>query len=165
MNLELLDSNVRKVLDEVSVIYEVLECDPELADTAAFCDHYGFDLSQAANTLLVASKKTDPIRYAVCVLLATTRLDVNKKVCELLEAKRASFADAETTQRLTGMMLGGVTAIGIEGLPVYVDAAVMEQNKVIMGGGNRLSKVLLDPKELLKLKYFRVIEDLAKPKE
>ncbi len=34
-----------------------------------------------------------------------------------------------------------------------------------MGGGNRSSKLLLNPQELLKLPHVEVIEGLAKPKD
>ncbi|MEP7035249.1 MAG: YbaK/EbsC family protein [Dermatophilaceae bacterium] len=146
------------------VVHQVLPCDPDLADTAAFCAHYGFALEQAANTILVASKKVAPPRYAACVVLGTTRLDVNKKVSELLAVKRLSFADAQTTVELTGMMIGGVTAFGIGDLPIYVDSAVMGQVQVVMGGGNRSSKLLLNPDELTKLSNAVVVEGLAKPR-
>lgn len=162
MSADLLDSRVRDALVRLGVVHQVLACDPDLADTAAFCAHFGFSLEQAANTILVASKKVDPVRYAVCVLLGTTRLDVNHKVSELLDVKRLSFADAEITMELTGMMIGGVTAFGIEGLPIYVDAAVMEQAQVVMGGGNRSSKLLLAPGELLKLQTASVVDRLAR---
>jgi prolyl-tRNA editing enzyme YbaK/EbsC (Cys-tRNA(Pro) deacylase) len=157
-----LDPLVQRAVVINNVAHEVLPCDPDMADTAAFSAHYGFALEQAANTILVASKKVDPPRYAVCVLLGTTRLDVNKKVSELLAVKRLSFADAETTMDLTGMMIGGVTAFGIGDLPIYVDSAVMEQARVVMGGGNRSSKLLLNPNELTKLPNVVVVEGLAK---
>ena len=156
---------VEEALAQYDMTYTVLECKPELADTAAFCEHYHVALDQAANTILVASRKVEPARYAVCVVLGTTRLDVNQKVCELLGVKRASFADAETTMQRTGMLIGGVTAIGIKDVPVYVDSAVMRHREVVMGGGNRSSKILLDPQELMKLPNVAVIEDLARPKE
>jgi prolyl-tRNA editing enzyme YbaK/EbsC (Cys-tRNA(Pro) deacylase) len=159
-----LDPIVQRAMVTNDVAYEVLPCDPDLADTAAFCAHYGFALEQAANTIVVASKKVAPPRYAACVVLGTTRLDVNKKVSELLSVKRLSFADAETTMDLTGMMIGGVTAFGIGDLPIYVDRAVMEQVRVVMGGGNRSSKLLLSPTELTKLPNVVVVEGLAKPK-
>jgi len=160
-----LHPSVLNELEKYDIEYEAMDCDPNLADTAAFCEHYGFSLEQSANTILVASKKIEPAKYAVCVVLATTRLDVNKKVCELLGAKKASFADAEHTTTLTGMMIGGVTAIGIENLPIYVDSKVMEQEKVVMGGGNRASKLILDPEELKKLPNVEIIENLTKSKE
>ncbi|MHA7174246.1 YbaK/EbsC family protein [Arthrobacter monumenti] len=153
---------VEEAIAKYGIAHEILGCDDELADTAVFCEHYGVSLEQAANTILVASKKIDPPKYAVCVVLGTTRLDVNKTVRERLSVKRASFADAETTKELTGMLIGGVTAIGTENLPIYVDASVLAQKQVVMGGGNRTSKLLLDPNELAKLPNVEVIEGLAK---
>jgi prolyl-tRNA editing enzyme YbaK/EbsC (Cys-tRNA(Pro) deacylase) len=164
VNEELLDPVVLHALETAGAEFEVLECLPELADTAAFCEHYGFTMEQAANTIVVASKKVDPPRFATCVVLGTTRLDVNRKVSELLEVKRLSFADAEVTMRLTGMMIGGVTAFGIGDMPIYVDSAVMGQPQVVMGGGNRSSKLLLDPRELMKLPNVSVVEGLANPR-
>ncbi len=161
---ELLPS-VRETLEKYSVEYSALTCDETLADTAAFCEHYGFNLDQSANTIIVASRKVEPTQYCVCVVLATTRLDVNKKVSELMGIKKLSFADAGITKELTGMMIGGVTAIGIKDLPIYIDAAVMNQDEVVMGGGNRTSKVLLNPSELTKLPNVQIVQDLAKPKE
>jgi prolyl-tRNA editing enzyme YbaK/EbsC (Cys-tRNA(Pro) deacylase) len=159
-----LDPLVQRAMLSNNVAYEVLPCDPDMADTAAFCAHYGFAIEQAANTILVASKKVTPRRYAACVVLGTTRLDVNKKVSELLAVKRLSFADQQTTVDLTGMMIGGVTAFGLGDLPIYVDSAVMKQSLVVMGGGNRSSKLLLNPNELTKLPKVVVVEGLAKPK-
>ena len=156
---------VAEALAEYGIHYEVLACDAELADTAAFCEHYGVSLEQAANTILVASRKVEPPKYAVCVVLGTTRLDVNKAVREKLDVKRLSFADADTTTRLTGMLIGGVTAIGTRDLPIYVDSAVMRQSEVIMGGGNRTSKLRLDPTELAKHPGVEVLDGLAKARE
>ena len=154
---------VEETLTKYGMVYDVLECSPELADTSVFCEYYNLPLQQAANTILVASRKVEPPRYAVCVILGTTRLDVNKKVCELLAVRRASFADAETTLQLTGMLIGGVVAIGIHHLPIYVDSAVFQQKKVVLGGGNRSSKVVINPQELLKLPNVTIIEGLAGP--
>ncbi len=153
---------VKVALVKHDIPSETLACEPALADTAAFCEHYGYKLEQSANTILVASRKTEPTKYALCVVLGTTRLDVNKKVCKLLGVKRASFADAETTRALTGMEIGGVVAIGTsEHIPVYIDSRVMEQEKVVMGGGNRTSKLVLNPQGLHKLPNATTIKNLA----
>lgn len=156
-------SQVKAALVKYDIRSETLACNPDLADTAAFCEQYGYTLEQAANTILVASKKTDPVKHAVCVVLGTTRLDVNKKVCELLGVKRASFADAETTRALTGMEIGGVVAIGTPpDIPIYIDSRVLTQEKVVMGGGNRTSKLVLDPKELVNIPHATIVVNLAK---
>ena len=155
---------VEKALEKYQLQYKAIECDPELADTAAFVEAYGFTLEQSANTIIVASKGDEP-KFACCVILGTTKLDVNKKVRELLQVKKLSFASAEQTIELTGMMIGGVVAIGVENMPIYIDSRVMDQPKVVMGGGNRSSKLVLNPQELTKLPNVEVIENLAKPKE
>lgn len=160
---EVLSSNVSKVIEKYSIECEVIECDPLLADTAAFCEAYGYKSEESANTILVASRKIEPTKHAICIVLATTRLDVNKAVVKQLGVKKASFADSETTKQITGMEIGGVTAIGIsEDIPIYIDETVMQCSRVIMGGGNRTSKIILAPKELEKLPNVIVVKDLAK---
>lgn len=161
----ILDQRVYEALERGGLVYEEFACNPELADTAAFCEEYGYEPNQAANTILVAGK-ADPKIFAACVVLATTKLDVNKKVCQELGVKRASFANAEQTIELSGMMIGGVTIFGLPSdMAILVDSKVLEAAQVVMGGGNRSSKVLLDPKELQKLNQARIVEGLALPKE
>jgi len=153
---------VREALDRLSHPYEALPCDPELADTAAFCAHYGFPPENAGNAILVAAKTESP-RFALCVVLATTKLDVNHTVRKLLDARKASFADAETTRRVTGMMIGGVTPFGLSpGVPIYIDSRIPSLPYVILGGGNRSSKIKAAPDLLSRLPGARLIEGLAK---
>lgn len=146
------------------ITYKVLPCDDTLADTAAFCERYGFTSQQAANTILVADRRNEH-NLVACVLLADSRLDVNKKVCQLMGTKRASFASADQTRQASSMEIGGVTAFGLpETMPIYVDARVMQQPKVVMGGGNRMSKLELNPHELTKLPNVTIVDDLALPR-
>ena len=150
-----------RCLAALDVPVEVVPCDPALADTAAFCDAYGYAMEDSANTIVVVGKG-DPPRYAACVLLATTRLDVNGVVRRRLGVRKASFADAATTLELTGMALGGVTAVGLpEDLPLWVDAAVLERQRVVLGGGSRARKLLAPPAVLLALPGAEVVEGLA----
>ena len=117
---------VRAHLDELGVEAELMACDPALADTAQFCEAYGFSLDDSANTIVVTAK-SDPPRHVACVALATTRLDVNGLIRRRLEARKASFAGAGDTVELTGMEIGGVTPFGLPaGLPLWIDAAVMD---------------------------------------
>lgn len=157
MEAKLLDK-VQEAVKAHGLAVEVIVCDPEFADTAQFNERYGFTPEQAANTIIVTSKKIEPVIYAACVVLGSTRLDVNKKVKKLLGVQRASFADAEVTHQLTGMEIGGVVAVGIDDMPVFVDEQVMRQAKVIMGGGNRTSKLILSPQELLKLPQVQIAD-------
>ena len=143
--------------------YELFACDPALADTAAFCEAYGFSPDESANTIVVVGKSSPPV-YAACVVLATHRLDVNRTVKERLGTRKASFASAEETRALTGMEIGGVTAFGLPAdLPLWVDAAVMTRPRVVLGGGSRSWKVIAPPSILLTLPNIEVVEGLANP--
>ena len=151
-------------LARLGIEHQRLECDPEAADTAVFCARYDISPERSANTILVASKK-EPKLYAACVVLATTSLDVNHAVRSLLGVSRLSFASAEETVAVTGMLVGGVTPFGLpEGLPVYVDEAVMAPEWVILGGGGRSSKIKLAPAALKRLPAVKVVPGLARPK-
>lgn len=157
----LLHARTRGHLDQLWLPYEVLPCDPALADTAAFVAAYGFPLDRSANTIVVASKGAEP-RYVACVLLATTSLDVNGVVRREMGVRKASFAAADPVRELTGMEMGGVTPFGLPpDLPVLADARVMEPDWIVLGGGNRSSKLRLAPDGLRIVPSLRIVEGLA----
>ncbi len=154
---------MRSSLDALGGSYEILPCDPALADTAAFCAHYGVDPAESANTIVVATKK-EPKAYAACLVLATTRLDVNHAVRRLLGGQKLSFASGEETAALTGMAMGGVTIFGLPpSLPIYIDAAVLRARSVVVGGGSRFCKVRIHPEALMRIPNSSVVENLALP--
>lgn len=143
------------------ITYEELDCDPDLADTAEFCEAYGIPLENSANAILVASRKPEG-HNAVCVVLAHTRLDVNGTVRKKLGVRKVSFAPAELTRELTGQEIGGVTIFGLpDALPVWLDSRVMERDWVIVGAGSRSAKLKLDPAQLAELPGYEVVEGLA----
>jgi prolyl-tRNA editing enzyme YbaK/EbsC (Cys-tRNA(Pro) deacylase) len=145
--------------------FEIADCDPELADTAAFCEAYGYRLGQSANAIVVVGKG-DPRIYVCCLVLATTRLDVNGAVRRRLGRKKASFASADETAELTGMQIGGVTPYGLPtDVPIWIDGAIMNVPHVIVGGGSRDRKLLVHPASLAALPGAEVVESLAKPIE
>jgi prolyl-tRNA editing enzyme YbaK/EbsC (Cys-tRNA(Pro) deacylase) len=152
---------VKSALDRLGVEHELVACDPALADTAAFCEAYGYAPEDSANTIVVVGK-ADPPRYVACVVLATNRLDVNKAVKQRLGVRKASFADAERTRELTGMEIGGVTALGLpEDLPIWVDRRVVERDRIVLGGGSRSWKVVGPPALLTEQPNVEVVDGLA----
>jgi len=161
------EAEVRRMVGELAstqpeLDVEVIDCDPALADTAQFVEAYGYTLDQSANTLVVIGKSDPPV-YVACVVLATTRLDVNKVVRKKLGVKKCSFAPAETTEELSGMKVGGVTPIGLSAhMPLWIDSRVMELDRIVLGGGSRNCKVVGAPGVLTSLPNVEVVEDLAK---
>jgi prolyl-tRNA editing enzyme YbaK/EbsC (Cys-tRNA(Pro) deacylase) len=145
-------------------LLQVAAIDPGLADTAACCEAYGFTMDASANCVIIAGKRGDEIRYAACVVLATTRADVNGFVRKRLDAKKASFAPMEDAVALSSMEFGGITPFGLPAeWPVLVDSRVLECDFAVYGSGLRRSKLFGPGKALLEIPSIEVIEDLAKP--
>ena len=152
-------------LQRLGVDHEIVPCDPALADTAEFCEAYGYSPDDSANTIVVVGKGTVP-KHVACVVLASTRLDVNGVVRKRLEVRKASFASADETIELTGMTIGGVTAFALpDGMPIWIDSAVMARERIILGGGSRSIKVLTPPSTLARLDGATVVEGLARARE
>jgi prolyl-tRNA editing enzyme YbaK/EbsC (Cys-tRNA(Pro) deacylase) len=153
---------IRTFLEQTGQPFDVLPCNPKLADTAVFCDHYGVALENSANAILVRSKTGDK-KFVVCVLLATDRLNTNHTVRKKMGARKVSFASADETREITGMEIGGVTPLCLpDDLPIWIDDAVMLCEYVVLGGGNRSSKLKVDPQILLLQPSAEVVVALAR---
>lgn len=140
----------------------VAPIDPDLADTAAFCAAYDVAPERSANCVVVAAKRGGEVRYAACMVLATTRADVNGLVRRHLDARKASFAAMDEAVAMTGMEYGGITPIGLPaGWPVLVDAAVAAAGPVIIGSGIRGSKLELPGGALADLPGAVVLDGLG----
>jgi prolyl-tRNA editing enzyme YbaK/EbsC (Cys-tRNA(Pro) deacylase) len=142
---------VLETLKRLGVAYQAIEIDPAFADTAAFCEKYGYPVERSCNTIIVASKK-EPKEFVACVMLAHTRLDVNKRVTKLMGVSKASFATAEEMTALTGMQVGGVTPLSLPpNVPLYIDDRISTLDWIILGGGGRSLKIKASPAVLEKL--------------
>jgi prolyl-tRNA editing enzyme YbaK/EbsC (Cys-tRNA(Pro) deacylase) len=144
MRMDLVAASLRVLLQvqDITADLFVAEIDPELADTAAFCDHYGISLDISANCIVVEARRAERTWYAACLVLATDMADVNNVVRKHLDARKISFAPIEKAMELTGMEYGGITPVGLPAdWPILVDEAVMKQDTVIIGSGIRGSKL------------------------
>lgn len=154
-------SAVMGALEKAGADYSTMDCDPELADTAQFCEHYGIPLDRSANAIVLASRRPPGV-HAMFLVLATTRLDANGIGRQLMDVRKVSFASSDVTAAVTGMVLGGVTPFGRpDDLPLFVDVAVLEPEWVIVGGGSRDLKIKVNPEVFGRLDGTRVVEDLA----
>jgi prolyl-tRNA editing enzyme YbaK/EbsC (Cys-tRNA(Pro) deacylase) len=158
-----IEQAVHQQLDRLGLPYRVIDIDPAFADTAQFCERYGYALEDSVNCILVASK-TGAKKYAACLVQATRRLDVNRTVRGLLGARKVSFAGPDETVELTGMTPGGVTPFALPPeVPLYVDAPVMNLEEIVLGGGGRGTKILISPAVLTTLPGTAVVDGLANP--
>lgn len=156
-----IERRVLAALDRTGVPYEVVPCDPDYADTVPFSEKYGYPVEISANTILIASR-TEPKQYVACVVLATRRVDGNNTVRRRMGVKKVSFAPPEETSAVTGMMIGGVTALALpEGMRLWVDPEVLTKEEVILGGGSRSMKIKVSPRVLALLPHAEVVAGVA----
>jgi prolyl-tRNA editing enzyme YbaK/EbsC (Cys-tRNA(Pro) deacylase) len=140
----------------------LVDTDPDKADTAVFCESYDVPLEVSANCVVVAARRGEQTRLAACVVLATTRLDVNRTVRTHLGARKTSFASMDTAVSESGMEYGGITPIGLpSGWPLLVDPAVVATDHVIIGSGLRRGKLLLPGRVLSELSGAQIVPGLA----
>jgi prolyl-tRNA editing enzyme YbaK/EbsC (Cys-tRNA(Pro) deacylase) len=151
---------------EAAAQVKVAAIDPTLADTAAFCEQYGVGLEESANCVVLAAKQAGEVSYVACMVLATTRADINGLIRRHLGVRKLSFASMDDAVGLTGMEYGGITPIGLpQDWPILVDRAVAEAPRVVIGSGIRGSKLWLPGSLLAALPTAQVIGNLAKPIE
>ncbi|MCY9786560.1 YbaK/EbsC family protein [Nocardiopsis sp. EMB25] len=155
---DLLAAPVRAVTKGLAEEVRVAAIDPDLADTAAFCERYGVPLEASANCVVLAAKRGGEVTYAACVVLATQRADVNGAIRRHLGARKISFAPMDEATGLTGMEYGGITPFGLpDGWPLLVDEAVADTPHVVVGSGLRRSKLLVPGALLGELPGVRVM--------
>jgi prolyl-tRNA editing enzyme YbaK/EbsC (Cys-tRNA(Pro) deacylase) len=161
--LDLLAEPVAAAIGAISDLH-VVEIDPDLADTAALVEAYDVPLEVSANCVVVAGRRAGEHRWAACVVLATTRVDVNGVVRRRLDVRKVSFANMDDAVDATGMEYGGITPIGVPaGWPVLLDPAVVATERVVVGSGVRRSKLVLPGAALLGLPGAEVVDGLGRP--
>ena len=153
---------IQKFLEGTKLDFEIMDCEPDLADTNIFCKKYGIKLEDSANTIVVKSK-TGELKYAACVILATTKLDTNKTIRKKLNTHKVSFADFKESEKLTNMQIGGFTPIELpKNIPLWVDSRVMQRKIIVLGGGNRTSKIKISPNIFKFITNTEIVVGLAK---
>ena len=156
-----IEARVRQFLADCAIPYDTIACRPDQADTAVFCEVFGIAPEASVNTILVASKK-EPKQYAACLVLASTRLDVNRTVRKTMGVRRCSFASFAETEAVTGMISGGVTPFALPpNIPILIDARIVGDEVMWLGGGSRSLKVGVRADDLAKLPNAQVVDGLA----
>ena len=138
-----------------------MDCDPNMADTQIFCKEYNIKLEDSVNAIIVKTK-TGKLKYVTCALLAINRLNINNVIRKKLDARKVSFANTEETIKLTNMEIGGVTPLTLpSNLRLWIDSKIMKRDSIVLGGGNRSSKIKISPKIFNFTNNTEIVDNLA----
>ena len=158
MNLDILHETIKPLLEKGNENIEVFKCSSEFSDTQSFCKKYNFLLEDSCNAILIKSKKPE-VFYSIFCVLGNDKLDVNKKVKEVMKSRRVSFASKDEAEEVTKQVYGGISPLGLDkDVDIFIDENVMKRKKIFIGGGNRTTKIFLPPLELLNLTNGSVLD-------
>ncbi len=158
---ELVSESVYKVAGNSSEVL-VGQIDPQYMNGTALSNHYDVNLEDGANCIVVRGKRGE-IRMTAAVLVPVGyRADLNRLVCEKLDAKKVSMAPLEEVIAESGMEYGSITPVGLpEAWKILIDSRLMAKKTIIVGGGKQISKLRISTSFLKQLPHVEVVENLA----
>ena len=165
-NLEILAAPTAALINELGWGERLgaVAIDPALSDTVNFVPAFDLREDLAANCVVVAGARDGRERVAACVVLATTRADINGVVRKRIDVRKASFMPLDVAVERTGMEYGGITPFGLpRDWPIFVDSRVVATPLLTWGAGVRGAKIIAPGSLVAELPGAEVIEGLARP--
>ena len=133
-------------LREAGVAFEILEHAPVRTSEEA-ARVRGTPLEAGAKALVVRAGE----RFVHCVLPAHLKAD-NARLRELVGTRTLRFATPEELLALTGCVPGAVPPFGnLFGLPVLVDAALCENERVAFNAGSNAVSITMRSDDLVRV--------------
>ena len=140
----------------------VAEINPQFTGSTEFCEHYKITPEDGANCIVIEIIKGEDRNIASCLVPIGYRADLNSKVRKHFGARRVSFAPLEEVEKNTHMEYGSITVFGLPNeWKILIDSKIMEREKIIIGGGKKISKLLISTQVLKNLPNVEIIDELS----
>lgn len=138
-----------KALDKAGVPYEVLAYPADVTDAVAVASYLGVPPDAVYKTLVVTRPAGRPL---LVMLPADRRLDP-KRLAAALGEKRVALAAHAEAERLTGLQVGGISALALlgRGFVVCIDEAAAERAWVCVSGGRKGVNLRIAVADLVRL--------------
>lgn len=152
MDYHPLVQKIKSLLEENGFWFECFEHEPVRTSEEASKIRTGYSLEQGTKTLIVKCYKNDGDFFTMLIVRGSDKFD-EKKVKDLLGIKEFRFATEQEVGEITGGVLpGGVPPFGnLFGLKVFVDKAVLKNEKVVFNAGDKRFSIGMHSKDWLKL--------------
>jgi Cys-tRNA(Pro) deacylase len=121
----------------------------EHGGTAESARQLGVDEHAVVKTLVMQDEKARPL----VVLMHGDREVSTKNLARAIGVKSVEPCEPEVAQRHSGYQIGGTSPFGFrrEGVPVVVEASVLDLPRICINGGRRGFLVGVEPRVLLDL--------------
>ncbi len=170
-----LDENHNLVCDSIITLAQsldeamrplVAEIDPQYMNGKALGEHYGINIDDGANCVIIEAKNNESSEFVAVVIPVGNRADLNGFVKKHLGARRVSLAPLDKVIEATGMEYGSITPFGLpSSWKILIDEVLMNKEKIIIGGGKQISKLLVPTAVFKILPNVEIIKGLSSPIE
>ena len=130
-------TNAMRALDQRKVPYEVHEFSDTIRSADGVAATLGIQEAEVFKTLVVLPE-TRGAKPMLVMLSASTELDL-RRFARAVGAKGVRMASQREAEQLTGLKVGGISALALLGKPftVYLDASATALDMLYVSGGQR----------------------------
>ena len=127
----------------------------EHGGTAESSKQLGVEEHAVVKTLVMQDEKAEPL----IVLMHGDRTVSLKELARQIPCKKVEPCKPEVAQRHSGYQVGGTSPFGVrKAMPVFVEATILELEKICINGGRRGYLVGIEPKVLTELLRARPVQ-------
>ena len=138
-----------RLLDARGVKYQVVSFSPDIHSALGVAEAVGLDPHMVFKTLVVCRERGRPLLVMVA---GDEHVDL-KSLAASLGEKRVRMATHREAEELTGLQVGGISALALlhKSFDVYLDLAARELEEVVVSAGRRGVNVRLAVSDLIRV--------------
>lgn len=150
-----------RALEGKRISYRVHEYPSEMRDAEDIAIFLNLSPDQVFKTLVVLPPEHSK-KPMLVMLPADSQLDL-KKLAEAVKAKKIKMATHREAEELTGLQVGGISAVALLNKPftVYIDSSALSQDLICISAGKRGLQLQLKVDDIIKITNARPIEVTA----
>jgi Cys-tRNA(Pro)/Cys-tRNA(Cys) deacylase len=152
-----------RLLEQRRIPHTVYEFDSVIRSAHEVAQATWMPVNAVYKTLVV---EEDPPRGKPNLVMVPAGSEIDlKALARALEVKKLRMASHRDAERLTGLQVGGISALALtgKGFPVYVDARVLALERVLVSAGQRGMDVGLSVADLLAVTAAHPVEGCSRP--
>jgi Cys-tRNA(Pro)/Cys-tRNA(Cys) deacylase len=149
--------NSMRLLERHDIPYEVIEYPDTIKDAEAVAEAIGAPPHMVYKTLVV--ERAGEKKLILVMLACDRRLDL-KRMATAAGVKKCSMAAHKDAERLTGLKVGGISALALthKTWDVYLDQPATELEHLIISAGQRGMQIRLSTSGLMQVVGAKIVE-------
>lgn len=152
-------TNAMRALEARNLRYDVLSYSPEIHSADVVADTLGLPARQVYKTLVALRERGRPL---LVMIAGDRQLDL-RALARAVGEKRLTMASKKDAERLTGLQVGGIGALALlnRGFDVYLDRRALEEERILVNGGQRGLNLRVRVADLIAATEAKVVEASA----